>query len=79
MPCGGHSVCGFLREELLKYFSLSLVGWLLQGKANAPVWRGDCGSHFSLCRGAFMFLRGRGNICHKKCTTISSVRAGKMI
>ena len=23
MPCGGHSVCGFLREELLKYFSLS--------------------------------------------------------
>ena len=23
MPCGGHSVFGFLREELLKYFSLS--------------------------------------------------------
>ena len=39
MPCGGHSVCSFLREELLKYFSLSLVGWLLQGKANAPVRR----------------------------------------
>ena len=29
MPCGGHSVFGFLREELLKYFSHSLVGWLL--------------------------------------------------
>ena len=23
MPCGGHSAFGFLREELLKYFSFS--------------------------------------------------------
>lgn len=39
MSCGWHSVCGFLCKKLLKYFSLSLVGWLLHGKANAPVRR----------------------------------------
>ena len=55
MSCGWHSVCGFLREELLKYFSLSLVGWLLQGKANAPVWReDDCGNHAARYAGALL-------------------------
>ena len=36
-PAVGTVFAVFLCKKLLKYFSLSLVGWLLQGKANAPV------------------------------------------
>ena len=62
MSCGGHSVFGFLREELLQYFSLSLVGWLLHGKANAPVWREMIVVITTRCTGAFDLCVGKGGL-----------------
>ena len=62
MSCGSHSVCGFLRVELLKFFSLSLVGWPLHGKANAPVRREMIVVITARCTGAFDLCVGKGGL-----------------